>query len=56
VLEWAIDEACWFLPGELTCIPRALVAQMLLRRGVCATLYYGARTMPESGLIAHVWL
>jgi Transglutaminase-like superfamily len=56
-VQWAIDEACWFLPSALTCIPRALAAQMMLRRRqISATLYYGAATLPERGLTAHVWL
>ncbi len=54
---WIIDLAAWFLPGETVCFPRAIAAQEHLRRlGVGTTLYYGAATLPERGLTAHVWL
>ena len=40
-----------------TCLHRAIAAQaMLRRRGVRATLYYGAATLPECGLRAHAWV
>lgn len=40
-----------------TCFHRAIAAQaMLRRRGVRATLYYGATTLPESRLQAHAWV
>ena len=56
-VQWAIEEACWYLPGEMACIPRALAAQTMLgRRGVVTTLYYGAAILPGRGLTAHVWL
>jgi hypothetical protein len=29
---------------------------MLRRRGIDATLYYGAATLPQRGLMAHVWV
>jgi hypothetical protein len=52
-----MNEAAWFLPGDTVCFPRAIAAQMILRRlGMGTTLYYGAATMPERGLTAHVWL
>lgn len=44
-------------PGKTTCFHRAMAAQaMLRRRGVGVTLYYGAATLPESGLAAHAWV
>lgn len=56
-VQWLIDEAAWFLPGETTCFPRAIAAQEILRRlGMGTTLYYGAANLPERGLTAHVWL
>ena len=52
-----IDAAAWFLPGETVCFPRAIAAQAILRRlGIGTALYYGAATLPERGLTAHVWL
>jgi hypothetical protein len=56
-VQWVANEAAWYLPGETVCFPRAMAAQALLRRlGVGATLVYGAATLPERGLTAHVWL
>ena len=53
----AVDRAAAWLPGETVCFPRGLAAQaMLRRRGVNSTLYYGAATLPERGLTAHVWV
>ncbi len=57
VAQWLTNEATWFLPGQTACLPRAMVAQAFLRRlGIGATLYYGAATLPDRGLTAHVWL
>jgi len=56
-MQWLINEAAWFLPGETACFARAIAAQSILRRlGIGTTLFYGAATLPESGLTAHVWL
>jgi hypothetical protein len=56
-VRWAIDKATSKLPGKSTCFPRAIAAQVILRRrGISTTLYYGAATLPERGLTAHVWL
>ena len=56
-MPWLINEAAWFLPGETTCFARAIAAQSILRRlGMATTLYYGAATLPDGGLTAHVWL
>ncbi len=56
-MQWLINEAAWFLPGETTCFARAIAAQSILRRlGVATTLYYGAVTLPAGGLASHVWL
>jgi hypothetical protein len=54
---WAIELAGRHLPGETTCFPRGIAAQaMCRRRGVGAVLCYGAATLPETGLSAHVWV
>jgi hypothetical protein len=56
-VQWGINEAAWFLPGETVCFPRAIAAQAFLRRlGIGTTLCYGAATLPERGLTGHVWL
>jgi hypothetical protein len=42
---------------KTTCLHRAMAAQaMLRRRGVGATLYYGAATLPGRGLRTHAWV
>ncbi len=54
---WAIERTARHLPGETVCFPRGLAAQtMLRRRSISTTLYYGAATLPERGLTAHVWV
>lgn len=54
---WAIERTARQLPGETVCFPLGLAAQaMLRRRGISTTLYYGAATLPERGLTAHVWV
>lgn len=54
---WAITHAAERLPGETACFPRGMAAQAMCRkRGICATLYYGAATLPAKGLTAHVWV
>jgi hypothetical protein len=54
---WLTREAVWFLPGESVCFPQAIAAHLFLRRlGMRTSLYYGAATLPERGLTAHVWL
>jgi Transglutaminase-like superfamily len=56
-IRWAVECVAGQLPGTTACFPRAIAAQaMCRRRGVAATLYYGAATHPETGLSAHVWV
>lgn len=56
-VQWAIGKASSYLPGETTCFPRAIAAQAMLRwRGIPTTLYYGALTLANRELRAHVWL
>jgi hypothetical protein len=56
-VQWSISEAAWYLSGETACLPRAIAAQVFLRRfGIGTTLYYGVVTLPERGLTAHAWL
>jgi hypothetical protein len=44
-------------PDETTCFHRAMAAQaMLRRRGVSATVFYGAATLPGRGLATHAWV
>lgn len=54
---WAIQRAAERLPVETACFTRGIAAQaMCRRRGIGATLYYGAATLPSTGLTAHVWV
>ena len=56
-VRWAIHMATRQLPGRVVCFPRAVTAQVMLRRrGVGTTLYYGAATEAEGGLTTHVWV
>jgi hypothetical protein len=56
-VRWAINRAAEQLPGETACFPCGMAAQAICRRrGVNATLYYGAATLPAKGLAAHVWV
>jgi len=56
-MRWLMDEAAWFLPGQTTCFPRAIVAQAMLRRhGYGTTLCYGAAMLPGVELKTHVWV
>jgi hypothetical protein len=55
-VRWAVAAAAARLPGDTVCLPRALCANVMLRRRrVPATLTYGARTR-RGRLEAHVWL
>lgn len=56
-VSWAISAAARRLPVSFACFPRAIAAQaMMRRRGVGATLYYGAARVPSQGLTTHVWV
>jgi len=56
-IGWALERASAHLPGQITCFPRGIAAQaMCRRRGMDVILYYGAATLPERGLSAHVWV
>ncbi len=56
-IGWAIGRAALHLPGQTVCFPRGITAQIMCRRrGIDTTLYYGAKTLPDHGLTAHVWV
>jgi hypothetical protein len=56
-IRWAIDAAASRLPGQTACFPRGIAAQAMCRkRGIQATLCYGATNLPAKGLTAHVWV
>ena len=53
----AIDIATKYLPVEIVCFPRAIVAHKMLHdRGIQTTLYYGVARFPYKGLEAHAWV
>jgi transglutaminase superfamily protein len=56
-VRWSILRASHRLPVKIVCFPRAIAAQaMLRRRRIGTTLYYGAATQPDKGLMSHVWV
>jgi hypothetical protein len=53
----AILAVRWRAPAASTCLHRAIAAQaMLRRRGINATLYYGASRRPGHPLSTHAWV
>jgi Transglutaminase-like superfamily len=51
----AVSRTLVLLPGDTRCLVRSLVlAQLLARRGIPATLVIGARAAPE--FLAHAWV
>lgn len=56
-VKWAVGAGARRAPWRALCFEQGLAAQwMLRRRGVPATLYYGAAQTPGKGLEAHVWV
>lgn len=54
---WAIRRSAHYLPGKTVCFPRGIVAQqMLRRRNIGTSLYYGASATIENRLKSHVWV
>jgi len=56
-VRWAVAACGRFAPWRPVCFQHGLAAHwMLRRRGITSTLYYGASSDPERGIIAHVWI
>ena len=56
-IRWAVSASGRFAPWKPVCFQHGLAAHwMLRRRGIPSTLYYGASSDPERGVIAHVWI
>lgn len=56
-LGWIVEAVARRLPFRAKCFESGLAAQwMLRRRGVAATLFYGAALQPDGALAAHVWV
>jgi len=56
-VQWAVELASRYLPGQTTCFPKAVTAHLMCRaRGLQTTVYYGATRVADQQLKAHVWL
>jgi hypothetical protein len=56
-VRWSIKAASARIPWRTVCLHHSLAAQSLLRRrGVPATLFYGARLNAARDLEAHTWV
>ncbi len=56
-VRWAVSACGRFAPWNPVCFQHGLAAHwMLRRRGLPSTLYYGASSDAERGVIAHVWI
>jgi hypothetical protein len=56
-IRWAVAACGRFAPWRPVCFQHGLAAHwMLRRRGIISTLYYGASSDPDRGVIAHVWI
>ena len=56
-LVWSVGAAARLIPGANTCLPKALVADLILaRHGFDASLRIGATKSPEGALEAHAWV
>jgi hypothetical protein len=56
-IRWAIRRCAIRVPWTAVCFQQGLTAQLMLRRrGIDATLYFGAAMHPKEGLNAHVWV
>ena len=56
-VRWAVDAADGAVPGDRSCLVRALVAEALLgRRGHETALRFGVDDAEDTDLEAHAWL
>jgi hypothetical protein len=56
-IRWAVAACGRFAPWRPVCFQHGLAAHwMLRRRHIASTLFYGASSDPERGIIAHVWI
>jgi hypothetical protein len=56
-IAWAVKTAAAHLPGRTVCFPRGIAAQIMCRRrGIDATILYGAAVESGHGLTTHVWV
>lgn len=56
-IAWAVRAAARRVPWRTVCFQQGLATQIMLRRrGVDATLWFGASPKAATGLAAHVWV
>lgn len=56
-VRWAVSACGRLAPWNPVCFQHGLAAHwMLRRRHLPSTLYYGASSDPDRGVIAHVWI
>lgn len=56
-IRWAVNGSANYLPGEIACLPRALVSQCLLQRwGYTTTIHIGVSHNDQDGVDAHAWV
>jgi hypothetical protein len=56
-IRWAVQASSRYLPGEVKCLPRALTAQVLLRRyGYPCELRIGVTGPSQAAFEAHAWV
>ena len=56
-LDWVLSAWVRRVPWRAVCFQQGLAAQLMLRRrGLSASLYYGARRDDAGALVAHVWV
>ncbi len=54
---WAIESASYHIPLNFTCFPRALTAQLMMKRsGYPVDLRLGIIRMPDKKMEAHAWI
>lgn len=57
LVRWAVSACGRFAPWKPVCFQHGLAAHwMLRRRHLPSTLYYGAASDIERGIVAHVWV
>jgi len=56
-IGWAVTRAARHVPFDAVCLPQAMAAQqMLRRRGVRSTLYFGVSKGSIGAVESHAWL
>lgn len=57
LVKWSVAVMSRYTPWKSKCLVQAITAHnMLLRRGIASTIYFGVARESESTLAAHAWL